>query len=53
MNEVARRIMRLASKNSAAFARANARRAERIANIERQKGEISDAEKELAQIERH
>lgn len=51
VNEVARRIMRLASKNSAAFARANARRAERIANIERQKGEISDAEKELAQIE--
>lgn len=51
VTEVARRIMRLASKNSAAFARANARRAERIANIERQKGEISDAEKELAQIE--
>nr|DAF90843.1 MAG TPA: Internal head protein [Myoviridae sp. ctZhz2] len=51
VNEVARRIMRLASKNSAAFARANARRAERIANIEKQKGEISDAEKELAQIE--
>lgn len=51
VTEVARRIMRLASKNSAAFARANARRAERIANIEKQKGEISDAEKELAQIE--
>lgn len=51
VNEVARRIMRLASKNSAAFARANARRAERIANIEKQKGEISDAEKMLAQIE--
>lgn len=51
VTEVARRIMRLASKNSAAFARANARRAERIVNIERQKGEISDAEKELAQIE--
>lgn len=51
VNEVARRIMRLASKNSAAFARANARRAERIANIEKQKSDISDAEKELAQIE--
>lgn len=51
VNEVARRIMRLASKNSAAFARANAKRAERIANIEKQKGEISEAEKELAQIE--
>ena len=48
VNEVARRIMRLAEKNSAAFKRANERRAERIANIEKQKAEIEDLEAELA-----
>lgn len=48
VNEVARRIMRLAEKNSAAFKRANERRAERIANIEKQKAEIDGLEAELA-----
>ena len=50
VNEVARRIMRLAEKNSAAFKRANERRAERIANIEKQKVEIEDLEAELSRI---
>lgn len=50
VNEVARRIMRLAEKNSAAFKRANERRAERIANIEKQKVEIEDLEAELSRV---
>lgn len=47
VQEVARRIMKLAEKNSAAFQRANQKRAERIANIEKQKGEIEELEAEL------
>lgn len=46
--EVARRIMKLAEKNSAAFARANSKRAERMQNIESLKNEITSLEKELA-----
>jgi len=52
--EVARRIMRLAEKNSAAFQRVNAKRAERMGNIQSLKdeivvleGELSDAQREL------
>ncbi|PSJ16024.1 defense against restriction DarA-related protein [Nitrosomonas supralitoralis] len=47
VREVARRIMRLAEKNSAAFARANARRSERMQNIQSLKDEIVTLEAEL------
>lgn len=50
VNEVARRIMRLAEKNSARFQAANAKRAERIANIENQKAEIGNLEQSLTGI---
>lgn len=46
--EVARRIIKLAEKNSAAFTRANAKRSERMQNIENLKTEIVGLEKELA-----
>ncbi len=48
VREVARRIMRLAEKNSPAFARANAKRSERMQNIQGLKDEITVLEKELA-----
>jgi len=47
VREVARRIMRLAEKNSAAFARANAKRAERMQTISDLKAEITQLEGEL------
>lgn len=52
VQEVARRIMKLANKNSAAFQRANAKRAERMKNIENQKTEIAQLEAELAKAQR-
>jgi hypothetical protein len=48
VREVAVRIMRLAAKNSAAFQRANARRAENLQAIEALKTEITALETELA-----
>ncbi|MGZ8921894.1 MAG: defense against restriction DarA-related protein [Methylosarcina sp.] len=48
VHEVAQRIMKLAAKNSPAFQRANARRAERMKQIEDLKAEIAGLEKELA-----
>lgn len=48
IREVARRIMRLAEKNSAAFQRANTRRAERMQNIQALKDEIAGMENTLA-----
>lgn len=48
VRDVATRIMRLAEKNSAAFQRANAKRAENVAAIESLKTEITGLEKELA-----
>lgn len=45
---VAERIMKLAVKNSPAFIRANANRAEKLAVIEALKVEIPVLEKELA-----
>lgn len=52
VREVARRIMRLAEKNSAAFQRMNAKRAERMQSIQALKDEISGLEGELAAAER-
>lgn len=48
VHEVSRRIMKLADKNSAAFARANAKKAERLQKIEAQESEIASLEVELA-----
>ncbi len=48
VHEVSRRIMKLADKNSAAFARANAKKAERLQKIEEQESEITSLEAELA-----
>jgi hypothetical protein len=50
--EVARRIMRLAEKNSAAFARFNAKRAERMGAIQNLKDEVADLENELVRAQR-
>lgn len=47
IREVGRRIMKLAAKNSAAFARVNARRAERLQNIASLRGEVEGLEREL------
>jgi len=47
VREVARRILKLAEKNSAAFARANAKRADRMQNIQNLKDEIVTLEGEL------
>jgi hypothetical protein len=47
VREVAARIMKIAAKNSQAFQRANAKRAENMAAIEAIKGEIVVLEKEL------
>ncbi|SEN75040.1 hypothetical protein, partial [Nitrosomonas marina] len=51
VREVARRIMKLAEKNSAGFARANAKRAERMQNIQSLKDEIVSLEAELKKAE--
>lgn len=48
VREVARRIMRLAEKNSPAFQRINAKRAERMQGIQGLKDEITGLEAELA-----
>jgi hypothetical protein len=47
VREVARRIMKLAEKNSAAFQRANGKRAETLQRIEGIKAEVAGLEKEL------
>lgn len=52
IRQVARRIMRLAEKNSKAFARQNQRRAERMAYIDGLKGEIGELETELDSLTR-
>ncbi|MBX9900034.1 MAG: hypothetical protein K2Y28_04540, partial [Burkholderiaceae bacterium] len=49
--EVARRLMKLAEKNSAAFKRVNVKRSERMANIESLKGEVSAKESELTSLQ--
>jgi hypothetical protein len=51
VREVAARIMKLAAKNSTAFQRANAKRAENMAAIEAIKSEIIVLEKELAEAQ--
>lgn len=48
IREVARRIIRLAEKNSPAFQRANGKRAERMQGIQTLKDEITSLESELA-----
>ena len=52
VREVARRIMRLAEKNSPAFQRHNAKRAERMKNLQSLKDEINTLESELATAQR-
>jgi flagellar biosynthesis GTPase FlhF len=52
IHEVARRLMRLADRNSAAFARANKRRAERLQAIQAAKNEVSQLEEELAGLQK-
>ncbi|WP_367155641.1 hypothetical protein [Methylomonas sp. HYX-M1] len=49
---VAQRVIKLAEKNSAAFARANTKRAENLAAIESLKTEITGLEKELADAQK-
>ncbi|MGH8424229.1 MAG: hypothetical protein ACRER3_18045, partial [Pseudomonas fluorescens] len=51
VREVGRRIMKLASRNSAAFGRANAKRAERLQNIASLNGEIADLEGQLQALQ--
>lgn len=51
IKDVSLRIMKLAEKNSAAFKRANAKRSERMQNIQNLKDEISGLEKELSQAQ--
>lgn len=51
VREVARRIMRLAEKNSPAFQRANAKRAERMQNLQALKDEIAGLEQELTRAQ--
>lgn len=50
--EVARRVMKAAEKNSAAFVRNNAKRAERLQAIEAMKTEIVELETECKDLER-
>jgi hypothetical protein len=50
--EVARRIMRLAEKNSARFAQANTKRAERLASIATLKDGVAAKEAELGKLEK-
>lgn len=52
VREVGRRIMKLASKNSAAFARVNAQRAARLQNIAGMRSEIEQLEAELSGLQR-
>lgn len=50
IREVARRIMKLAERNSAAFSRANAKRAERMSAISNLKAEIATLEHDLGAL---
>ena len=50
VNEVARRMMKLAAKNSSAFQRANAKRADRMGNIAALKNAVSSKQKELQSL---
>lgn len=50
IREVARRIMKLAERNSAAFSRANAKRAERMDGISNLKAEIATLEHDLGAL---
>lgn len=50
IREVARRVMKLAAKNSKAFAKANAKRAERLEKISGMKDEIASLELELSEL---
>lgn len=52
VREVARRIMRLSEKNSAAFQRVNSKRAERMQAIQGLKDEIAGLEVELTKAQR-
>jgi len=52
VREVARRIMKAAEKNSAAFVRNNAKRSERLRAIESLKTEIAELETECKDLER-
>ena len=52
VHEVARRIMKLANKNSAAFARANAKKAERLKAIADQEAEIKNLEASLPEAQK-
>lgn len=52
VREVGRRIMKLAAKNSAAFARVNAQRAARLQNIAGMRSEIEQMEAELSSLQR-
>lgn len=52
IREVARRIMKLAEKNSAAFQRANGKRSETMRRIESLKEETASLEKELESAQR-
>ncbi|HEX8590637.1 hypothetical protein [Pseudomonas sp.] len=49
--EVARRIMRLAEKNSAKFQKANADRADKVASLEALKADVATKEKTLAELD--
>lgn len=51
IREVGRRIMKLAQKNSAAFARMNQKRAERLENIKNLTGEVEQLEQTLTGLE--
>jgi len=51
INEVARRIMKLAEKNSAAFQRVNAKKAESMQRLGNLKTEIAGLEKELKTVQ--
>lgn len=52
VHEVARRIMKLANKNSTAFARANAKKAERLKAIADQEAEIKQLEAALPETQK-
>lgn len=51
VREVARRVMKLAERNSARFAQANAKRAERMASIEGMKTSVAEKEQQLAALD--
>ena len=51
VNDVCRRLLKIAEKNAPAFARANKKKAERIANIETAEKEIESLSGELKKLE--